>query len=431
MSTFKRWAAVAAGLAIGLAAAEVRAQEAAAPPAAADEQLEEVRGRLDGMTEQLQTLQTDTDKLKKFKFSGYVQARWETSESKSDTVRVTGNPPTITVPNTERFYIRRARMKLTYDSSPLSQAVVHFDGGTDRTIRLLDAYVTLLDPWTATHAHALTVGQLNVPFGYEIERSSSVRELPERSRAENVLFSGERDRGLKIVSQWTPQLETVLGGWNGGGVNSADFPTIDPTRGKDFTGRVRYSQGRVDGAVSFYTGNHTVPLAGPDVESDKTRLGLDAQAFYELPAVGGGSFKGEFYTGKEINPDSVRTMTETNGGGRVLKPQVNGGSDPSHFATDFVGWYAMWVQNVGERLQLAARYDTYDPNDGLDRDQYERTSLGLNFFYDGFTRITVAYDIVSTCPSPSGSARHNAVNPATRPSDPKDNLWTVQFQHKF
>ena len=56
---------------------------------------------------------------------------------------------------------------------------------------------------------------MNIPFGYEIERSSSVRELPERSRAENVLFSGERDRGLKIVSQWTPQIETVIGGWNG------------------------------------------------------------------------------------------------------------------------------------------------------------------------------------------------------------------------
>jgi hypothetical protein len=418
-------------LAMGVATREGRAQEGATPPADEAAKTEEMQGKLDGITEQLQTLQADTDKLKKFKFSGYVQARWETSENKSDTVRVTGNPPVISSPNTERFYIRRARLKLTYDSSPLSQAVVYFDGGTDRTIRLLEAHVTLLDPWTVTHAHGLTVGQMNVPFGYEIERSSSVRELPERSRAENVLFSGERDRGLKIVSQWTPQLETVFGGWNGGGINSADFPTLDPTRGKDLTGRLRYSQGTVDGAISGYGGTHITPLAGPDVETDKTRLGLDAQTYYELPGMGGGSLKGEFYIGQEINPDSVRTMTEVNTGGRVLKPQANGGAVPSHFATDFIGWYAMWVQNLGEKLQFAARYDTYDPNIDLDLDEYERVSLGVNYFYDGFTRLTVSYDIVSTRPNPPGSARHNSINPAARPSDPKDNLWTVQFQHKF
>ena len=46
----------------------------------------------------------------------------------------------------------------------------------------------LLDPWTPDHRNPLWFGQFNIPFGYEIERSSSVRELLERSRAENVLF---------------------------------------------------------------------------------------------------------------------------------------------------------------------------------------------------------------------------------------------------
>ena len=422
---FRQWAALAAGLAIGLAAAAASAQEPAAAPAQTDAQTEELRGKLEGITEQLQTLQADTDKLKKFKFSGYVQARWETGESKSDTVRVTGNPIAITVPNNERFYIRRARLKLTYDSSPLSQAVVYFDGGSDRTVRLLEAYVTLLDPWTVTHAHGLTVGQMNVPFGYEIERSSSVRELPERSRVENVLFSGERDRGLKIVSQWMPQVETVVSIMNGGGVNSADFPTTDPTRGKDFIGRMRVSQGTVDAAVSWYGGRHTTPLSGPDVETDKTRLGFDAQVYYELPRLGGGSLKGEFYAGHEINPDSVRTLTSTTTTppARVLIANA----DPSHLATDAVGWYAMWVQNLGEKLQFAARYDTFDPNDGLKGDEFDRTSVGINWFYDGFTRITVAYDDVRTTPA-TGTGRFSG---AGRQRDPQDNLWTVQFQHKF
>jgi hypothetical protein len=427
VTTFTRCVALALFLAVGLTPAAGRAQDQATPPADDAQKIEEMHGRLEGMTEQLQTLQADTDKLKKFKFSGYLQARWETAENSNDTVRVTGTPPVATPANVERFYIRRGRLKMTYDSSPLSQAVIYFDGGTDRTIRLLEAYVTLLDPWTPLHQHGLTIGQMNVPFGYEIERSSSVRELPERSRAENVLFAGERDRGVKLVSQWTPQFETVVAVMNGG-VNHPDFPNSDPTHRKDVMGRARFSQGTVDGAVSYYHGRNTTPLTGPDVQTDKTRLGLDAQVYYELPMVGGGSLKGEFYRGKEINPDSVRIMTTPSSASPRL---LAASSDPAHFATDFAGWYAMWVQNLGEKLQLAARYDQYDPNTDLGLDHFKRVSVGLNWFYDGFTRVTVAYDAPTTRPGPSGSTRFNAVSPASRSADPADNLWTVQFQHKF
>jgi hypothetical protein len=101
----------------------------------------------------------------------------------------------------------------------------------------------------------------------------------------------------------------------------------------------------------------------------------------------------------------------------LLRP----GRDPDHLATDFIGWYAMWVQNLGESLQAAARVERYDPNTNIDHDQYERLSVGLNWFYGGLTRVTVAYDAVKTeVPQTGGGYR-----------DPKDNLWTVQFQHKF
>lgn len=417
--TRPRGAATLLAITVALMAAGAHAQTSEPESTTVAKQLSDLGDQLEGMSESVQTLLSDTDKLKKFKLSGYIQGRWETAENKSDTVKVSGSPATLTPANNERFYIRRARLKLTYDSSPLSQAVVYFDGGQDRTIRLLEAYVTLLDPWTAYHTHALTVGQMNVPFGYEIERSSSVRELPERSRAENVLFSGERDRGIKLVNQWTLRFETVLAILNGGGINQPDFPNADPTRGKDFLARARYSQGTIDGAVSYYTGRNTTPLTGPDVQTDKTRLGFDAQAYYELPRLGGGSLKGEYFAGKNANADSLKAL--------VVEPTtanpvclLRAGADPAHLATDFVGGYVMWVQNLGERFQAAARYDVYDPNSDLDHDQFARVSLGANWFYDGFTRVTVAYDI------PKTDALIGGVY-----DDPHDNLWTVQVQHKF
>jgi hypothetical protein len=386
----------------------------------------ELAGRLEAMVEQLQILQADTDKLKKFKLSGYVQARWETGEAKLDSARVSGSPPVATELNNERFYIRRGRLKLTYDSSPLSQAVVYFDGGSDRTLRLLEAYVTLLDPWTPLHQHQLTIGQFNVPFGYEIERSSSARELPERSRAENVLFAGERDRGIKVASQWTPQVETVVAVLNGGGVNHRDFPNADPTRAKDLLGRVRFAQGRVDGAVSYYHGRNLTPLSGDDVENDKTRLGFDAQGYYELPILGGGTVRAELFLGREVNPDSVRALTTTTSNARLLRP----GADPAHFASDMRGGYAMWVQNLGERFQLALRYDAFDPNTDLPGDEFERLGVGASWFFDGFVRVTVAYDAPRTHPAPASQSRYDALATA-RGADPTDNLWTVQVQHKF
>lgn len=420
--------ALGAALLFGLGVSGARADDAAgasspaAPDSAGDAmtQIGEVRSRAEATNEQVQTLQSDVDKLKKFKLSGYVQARWETGETKSDSVKVSGNPAVIAPANNERFTIRRARVKLTYDASPLSQAVVYFDAGADRAVRLLEAHVTLFDPWTVLHRHALTIGQMAVPFGYEIERSSSVRELPERSRAENVLFSGERDRGVKIVSRWGSWLETVVGAFNGGGVNHPEFPNTDPTRGKDVVVRARASyNGRVDGAMSYYSGKNTTPLTGPDVETDKTRLGIDGQAYYELPRLGGGSLRAEFYDGTEINADSVKALVAAPTADRptrVLKDGANAG----HLATDFSGWYVMWVQNAGEKFQVAARYDAYDPNADADHDQFARTGLGVSYFYDGFTRITVAYDIPRT-----------DVKSGADYKDPHDNLWTVQVQHKF
>ena len=413
-------ALVALGAWVGGVAAPTEAAAQDAAPASTETRVEQLESQLEGMTEQLQVLQTDTDKLKKFKFSGYLQARWETAENSSDTVRVSGSPATLTPANLSRFYIRRGRLKLTYDSSPWSQAVVYFDGGTDRTVRLLEAYVTLMDPWTVDHRHQLTVGQMNVPFGYEIERSSSVRELPERSRAENVLFAGERDRGVKLVNPWTPKFETVVALLNGGGVNHPDFPNSDPTQMKDALGRARWSQGIFDVAASYYAGKNVTALTGPDLETDKTRLGFDAQLFYELPTLGGGSLRGEFYQGENLNADSAKALVVAPTSANPVT-LLRAGADPEHLATDFTGWYAMWVQSLGDKFQFAGRVEAFDPNTDLEHDQFERVSLGLNYFFDGFTRITAAYDIAKTDVSVGGGNFE----------DPKDNLWTIQFQHKF
>lgn len=398
-----RQAVIAAAMLLGIAASA-----AAQAPTTTESKVDT------SLDERIAGLETALDKLKKFKFSGYVQARWETAEHSDDSVAVTASG--LRPANLERFYVRRARLKLTYDAAPTSQAVVYFDAGADRAVQLLEAYVTLRDPWTPEHSHQLTFGQMNVPFGYELERSSSLRELPERSLAENRLFPGERDRGVKLVSRWTSRFETTLGAFNGGGIRDPDFPTLDPTAKKDWLARGRVMLGVFDAALSWYQGKAVVPLSGPDAEVDRTRFGADAQADYAFPPLGGGSLRGELYLGRNPNPDSVRVLlTATTGAPRLLVP----GADPEHLSTDVLGWYVMWVQSLGDRWQAAARYDTFDPNQDVDHDQFERVNLAVNWFWDAFTRVTASYEVPMT------------EGPAPSFDDPEDNLWTVQFQHKF
>lgn len=420
-------AAILAALLCGPAQAQDRTTSGSESSAAG---LEATKGRVEALGEQVSTMQSDLDKLKKLKFSGYVQARYDLGELSKDAVawKSTG---AFSSANTNRFYIRRGRLKLTYDSSPLSQAVVYFDGGEDRAVTLLEAYVTLKDPWTPNHRHALNVGQMNVPFGYELERSSSVRELPERSKAENVLFKGERDRGLTLTSQWLPRLQTVVGLVNGGGIKHVDFPNSTPRNGKDLVGRARWSQGIFDVAGSIYSGKNVVPLAADtfmvadgSYQHDKTRYGVDAQFYYQLPTIGGGSLKGELYSGHEVNPDSLAALTLSKKPARALGRVLTswGANHTSHLATDFTGWYAMWVQNLGEQLQVAGRYDFFDPNTDVEHDQYQRLGGAINYFYDGNTRITVAYDAPKTDKWRKADKTWY---------EPQDNLWTIQLQHKF
>ena len=366
---------------------------------------EAMADRIVALEELTQTHQSDLDKLKRFKFSGYIQARWETAEFADDSVRVAGSPATITPANNERFYIRRGRFKLTYDASPLSQAVIYFDGntgGSNRNVTLLEAYLTLIDPWTPDHRHQLTGGQFNIPFGYEIERSSSLRELPERSRAENVLFTGERDRGLKLVNPWTPQLETVVSVLNGDGVNDANFPTTRSDRREGLDRRAPASRrARSTSRPRTTTDTPRSPLTGRDLEArqdaDRRRRAVLLRA----------ADAGRRLAARRVLR-SARTSTPTRCACWSCRPTsadpvtlLRAGADPSHLATDFIGGYVMWVQNLGEKFQFAARYDWFDPNTDLDHDQYERVEPGRQL-------------VLRRVHAPHGRLRHAEDRPAGR-----------------
>ena len=383
--------------------------------------LQEMKDRLDGISENVATLNSDVSILKWVKISGYIQARYEYNDSSQN--GVTGGYDVSKNLNANNFYIRRGRIKFTVQPGSASKYVIYFDASKN-TVSLKEAYVELYKN-IEKHNLTLTFGQFNYPFGYEIEYSSSKRDFPERSLAENNLLKGERDRGVNLTWVLPKYLQVNAGLFQGYGIEDKNFTWFDPTKAKDVIGRAKVKLGMVDFGLSGYWGKVYFPgsaavsgvtiwydanvngiidageiktsaprAAVPAVEKDKIRYGADAQVYLDFLPLGGTGIRGEYYQAKDNDKDER-------------------------------GWYFWVSQNIFTRFGAAARYDYWDPNtdSNVKNDATGTLSLALHYFWDSYVRITAAYDIPHQLKENSLFTKYSG--------DRKDNRFTLQFQFMF
>jgi hypothetical protein len=383
--------------------------------------LQELKDRLDGVSENMATLNSDVSILKWVKISGYIQARYEYNDSSQN--GVAGGYDVSKNLNANNFYIRRGRIKFTVQPGTFSKYVIYFDASKN-TVSLKEAYVEL---YKAVQGHNLTFtfGQFNWPFGYETEYSSSKRDFPERSLAENNLFKGERDRGMNFTWALPKYLQLNAGLFQGYGIEDKNFTWFDPSMVKDVIARAKAKLGMVDFGFSgywgktYFPGSAAVPgvttwydangngvidagetktttpkTAVPAVEKDKIRYGADAQVYLDFLPLGGTGLRGEYYQAKDNDKDER-------------------------------GWYFWLSQNIFTKFGTAARYDFWDPNtDEKAKDDATGTlSLALHYFWDSYVRITAAYDIPHKLKENSIFSKYSG--------DVKDNRFTLQFQFMF
>lgn len=164
-----------------LSAFNVKAQEATV-----NEKLSEVNDKVNGLTERLATDEADLQKLTKIKVSGYIQAQWQNYEN-------------LNTQPSNFFSLRRVRVKFTYEATDGVKFVLCPDFSPGN-FALKDAYVVLNDRWTKSFS--LWAGKFNRP-NYEVEYSSSQREIAERSKVIGTLYPGERAIGAKL--EFNPQ----------------------------------------------------------------------------------------------------------------------------------------------------------------------------------------------------------------------------------
>ena len=379
-------------------------QKAQSRPASASEDAESLKSAVQQLKDTIeepegaiQTTISDVAKLKKIKVSGYLQARYESYQSPAGVADKGDNKN----PDS-RFYVRRGRFKITGQPTNNSLAVVQLDiAGYDRTkVESKDLYLEY-HPWgiAVPAPFFVRLGQQNWPFGYVIERSSSVREVPERPKlftgttvglpatpSFNGLFPGERDRGVCLLSTEGSKVDWALGLFNGTGTKAGDPGAAflenggkfeDNNTNKTIVGRIRRPMSEnLNMGVSMYKGTQAVrPVSNAPsaVMVDQTRWGADFQ-YYTQNA----SIKGEYVSAQE--PYYSNTTTT-----------ANGTSGTNRTVT---GWYLVGVRNMGPKYQAVAQYDVL--NDRAMANTFGRLTtwnLGIIRFLDDATRLKVFYEI--------------------------------------
>lgn len=348
-------------------AAEPAPAEATPATPSLEDRLTHVEGKLEGMEESSAATNATVDALKKIKVSGYVQGQYEWHDDAGAGLDASN----AATRGTNRFRVRRGRLKTLYQGT-LSEFMLQIDATPDG-VSLKDAEASLVIddtvfPSPVPYEVKLTMGQLKAPFGYELVQSSGDREMPERSRMLSVLFPGERDRGLRLTAKYGVfRLASAV-------INGNVFPAVstyqdirtsvrDPIAGstdqssaKDFVGRLGADLEFVVFGASFHYGSTIAsspsrPAMGMTAATPasylrfrRLRVGGDAQAYVDVPMVGGLVLRGEVIYAMDTNRDYAGVTKDSC---RDVKS---------------LGWYATLVQNVGNHFGVVFRIDQFDKN---------------------------------------------------------------------
>ena len=323
------------------------------------EAIDNHQGRLTALDERVLVNEADLGKLNKIKVSGYIQAQWENYGKDLETANGYNNT----------FYIRRARIKFTYEALDGVKFVLQPDLSAGN-LALKDAYtvVNLRKLKNLT----LSMGQMNRP-NYDVEYSSSSREVLERSRVTTTIYPGEREIGAKLeyIGVKVPllaQLMVMNGNFTGTQAKDVDSK-------KDVMARLVYSVkipgagiGIDFGANHYFGGNLAktnkyVRESNGTVDSlsniwrylDKHWTGGEVRIYADV--LGGMSIKAEYVSGTNSVASTIAS-TATMAQMKAAPGTYN----------NFTGYYITLVKNIGPKNQFVARYDYYDPNTKLKGD---------------------------------------------------------------
>ncbi|MBB3055773.1 porin [Mucilaginibacter gotjawali] len=232
--------------------------------------------------------------------------------------------------------------------------------------------VKLVDAYTAYKFGdylKVSAGQFKIPFSLEsltsdaqlefIDRSQVVEALVGRSKDVISVTPGNqqgRDIGLQINGSFAKIDNNYLFDYTFGVFNGAGY---------DVTGDNNYNKD-IAGRLSIH------PVTGLIVSGDF----YNGVANYGTPAKNQKRNRGGFDARYVIGPLSVQA-------------EYDKGTDGSIKRDGYFAQAAYFI--VPKKLQLAAKYDNYDPNKAIKTDRAKIYTGGVNYFFNNWAKLTVDY----------------------------------------
>jgi phosphate-selective porin OprO/OprP len=232
-------------------------------------------------------------------------------------------------------------------------------GGTG--VKLVDAYTA----YKFGDYLKFSAGQFKIPFSLESLTSDGVLEFIDRSqiveaiaaRSKDVIGNQQgRDIGIQVSGSFAKVNDSYLFDYTFGVFNGAGYDvTTDNNNRKDIGGR--FSVHPIKNLIvsaNFYNG--VANYGTPAKDQKRNRGGFDAR--YVIGAL---SLTAEY--------DKA-----TDG---IIKKD---------------GWFGQAAYFViPKKLQLAAKYDTFDPNKVILTDRAKIYTGGVNYFFNDWTKLTIDY----------------------------------------
>lgn len=441
-----------------------------------DEQLTNLKGKVDGLEESYLDTKGTVAKLDKIKISGYVQSQFREALSPYNTKDSTGKYKYNvgdfaggTLPQFEngQFQVRRGRIKMMYDNN-VEQAAIQLDC-TPSGVGIKEAWAGLKEPWLNTVG--IRAGVIDRPFGFEPVLSSSTRESPEESRMVQTLLPDDYDLGanLEILpSDKTPAALQYftgrIGVFTGNGIANETDNNLDVIGRFGFTIPITSINLSIDGGVSGYEGNvtntnvDTANAGGKNIMANrgfsystvnnmmvKSGAGQygkqflreyedgDLQLYYgDIPVIGGLTIRGEYIQGKQ--PGAAGSNKSSNATSQTASLPI--------YERNFMGYYAEWVQNIDVlNSQFILKYDVFDPNTDVSGTNIKKasgfsaadvmfatTGIGWSYFWSSNVKLTAYWDIVENEKTDPSITSTGGVPYSI---DLLDNVFTFRIQYKF
>lgn len=252
------------------------------------------------------------------------------------------------------------------------------------TPALLDGYTT----YKFGDYLKISAGQFKIPFSYESLVSDSQLELLDRSQVEEALNARAKD---------------VLGNQNG----------------RDIGTQLNGSLFKIN---NFYLFDYSFAvLNGNGINRADNNQDKDVAGRFTIHPVANLALSYDFYHGRDVYGTLTTTQLRNRQGfdaryvyrGLSLTAEYDKGIDA---AIHRDGWYAQAAYFViPKKLQVAAKYDTYDPNKVITTDRTNWYIGGVNYFFNPWTKLYVDYTFKSQQALSQGN----------------DNLFAAELQIQF